>query len=302
MSGTDQQAGRDRGEQALVTDGPHTTTANRTQRVPGLRGHRAQLWARPLHGKVSMVGALVVSMVSHVVLLTAWWSGRPAPVVRLSTEAATPAHSAVHVEHTIVHIAQLPPPKQHTIIDDPPADPDIDPVVSLTPEPEAAEPIPDLAWFDTDEDDTAAFTIRARRPKPEAPATTLPATTEPKTLAAAQDPPPAAPATSTEAPTDTTPSQASAEVIEPRPASDNRPPRYPGAARRRGWGGRVVMHVRVDATGTPLSVEVTQSSGRALLDQAAQEAVQSWTFEPARNGPHPVAGETDVSVRFELGT
>lgn len=260
-----------------------------------------------MHRKVNVAGAAALSLVSHVVLLTSWWSGIHAPVVRLTSQAPTPAHSAVQVEHTVVHIAQLPPPSQHTVIDDPPADPDIDPVVSLTAEPMAAEPIPDLVWFDSYEDDMAAFTIRARRPKPEAvaeapPATTVAAaTTEPKALTVAQAPPPP-PAAPAEAPADTTPSSASAEVVDPRPASDNRPPRYPGAARRRGWEGRVVMHVRVDATGTPLSVEITQSSGRALLDQAATEAVQDWTFEPAKNKGRPIPGETDVSVRFELGT
>jgi len=264
-----------------------------------------------LHRKVNVAGAAALSLVSHIVLLSSWWTGIHAPVVRLTSQALAPTHSAVKVEHTVVRIAQLPPPSQHTVIDDPPADPDLDPVVSLTPEPMPAEPIPDLVWFDTFEDDMAAFTIRARRPQPEAVAETPPpafaaaATTAPRAPAAAQDPPPRPAASAeapVEAPADTTASPSSAEVVEPRPASDNRPPRYPGAARRRGWEGRVVLHVRVDATGTPLSVEITQSSGRDLLDQAAVEAVQGWTFEPARDKGRPVPGETDVSVRFELGT
>lgn len=87
---------------------------------------------------------------------------------------------------------------------------------------------------------------------------------------------------------------------DPQPASDNRPPRYPGAASRRNWEGRVVLRVAVDVFGAVTAVTVITSSGHELLDQAALEAVSAWRFEPAHDSGVPMAGETDVSVRFEL--
>ncbi len=53
-------------------------------------------------------------------------------------------------------------------------------------------------------------------------------------------------------------------------------------------------------SGRPTGVAVKQSSGVAILDQAAIAAVRRWTFEPARTAGLPVASTVEVPVRFSL--
>jgi protein TonB len=77
-------------------------------------------------------------------------------------------------------------------------------------------------------------------------------------------------------------------------------PRYPAAARRRGIEGEVLVEVRVGADGAPAGVEILRSSGSALLDAAAVEALERWRFEPARSGGQPVAGAVEIPVTFKL--
>jgi protein TonB len=77
-------------------------------------------------------------------------------------------------------------------------------------------------------------------------------------------------------------------------------PRYPAAARRRGIEGEVLVEVRVGADGAPAGVEILRSSGSALLDAAAVEALERWRFEPARSGGRPVAGTVEIPVTFKL--
>jgi protein TonB len=81
-----------------------------------------------------------------------------------------------------------------------------------------------------------------------------------------------------------------------------RPPEYPVAARRLGLQGRVVLRVHVGVDGAALSVEVEESSGHAVLDEAAVAAVRGWTFEPAREGECPVESFVSVPIRFRLRT
>src|SRR3990172_7768294 len=51
----------------------------------------------------------------------------------------------------------------------------------------------------------------------------------------------------------------------------NRPPKYPQLARQMHQEGLVMLMVEVDRKGMPVKVEVEQSSGYQLLDQAALE-------------------------------
>lgn len=59
-------------------------------------------------------------------------------------------------------------------------------------------------------------------------------------------------------------------------------PDYPPAARRRQLEGRVVLRVEVLADGECGQVEILQSSGHDILDQAAVETVKTWHFRPGR--------------------
>ena len=77
-------------------------------------------------------------------------------------------------------------------------------------------------------------------------------------------------------------------------------PRYPPLARRRGIEGEVLLRVSVGLDGTAERVEVLRSSGHALLDRAAAEALARWHFEPARAAGQPVAGTVEIPVTFRL--
>ncbi len=95
-----------------------------------------------------------------------------------------------------------------------------------------------------------------------------------------------------------------AEAIEPphfNVAYLNNPrPAYPPIARKLGLEGLVLLRVEVSAKGTPEKIVIAQTSGAALLDEAAMRAVQGWTFVPARRGETPVAHPVEVPIRFQL--
>ncbi len=84
------------------------------------------------------------------------------------------------------------------------------------------------------------------------------------------------------------------------PGRGNPAPRYPSAARRRGLEGRLVLRVAVDRTGKPDRLTLVESSGHALLDEAAIAAVSRWRFTPGRRGGATVAATVDVPIVFRL--
>jgi len=47
-------------------------------------------------------------------------------------------------------------------------------------------------------------------------------------------------------------------------------------------------------------VKVKRSTGVPVLDEAAERAIKTWTFEPGQRGPTPVASWVEVPVRFSL--
>jgi protein TonB len=81
----------------------------------------------------------------------------------------------------------------------------------------------------------------------------------------------------------------------------NPSPEYPREARRKGWIGRVGVHVLISDKGTVQQVDVLSSSGHAELDEAALAALWKWTFHPAQKDGHAVAAWVVVPVLFRLG-
>ncbi len=77
-------------------------------------------------------------------------------------------------------------------------------------------------------------------------------------------------------------------------------PRYPLAARRAGEQGTVTLRVLITRDGLPARVELEKTSGSSHLDAAAQEAVRTWRFEPARRGAEPVESWHLVPIVFRL--
>ena len=80
----------------------------------------------------------------------------------------------------------------------------------------------------------------------------------------------------------------------------NPKPPYPLAARRRGIEGRVLLTAHVRADGGCAEVQLKQSSGSSLLDNAALSTVRLWRFIPARRGDTALDSWVDVPVSFRL--
>jgi protein TonB len=77
-------------------------------------------------------------------------------------------------------------------------------------------------------------------------------------------------------------------------------PEYPESARESDLEGRVVISAKVNREGEVEEVNVVTSSGSSDLDEAAQEAVSSWEFTPARKGDTPIDSWVTVPIRFDL--
>lgn len=82
--------------------------------------------------------------------------------------------------------------------------------------------------------------------------------------------------------------------------SERTPPAYPPASIRRNEQGRVVLRVKLDASGRISSVKVTATSGFPRLDRSAIAAMQSWHCRPAMRHGVPVASVAKQSFNFVL--
>jgi protein TonB len=80
----------------------------------------------------------------------------------------------------------------------------------------------------------------------------------------------------------------------------NPAPEYPELAKQMRQEGLIILAVDVDREGLPIKVEINQSSGFRLLDQAALKAVGHWKFQPGRMGDIPVESTAIVPIRFRL--
>jgi periplasmic protein TonB len=75
-------------------------------------------------------------------------------------------------------------------------------------------------------------------------------------------------------------------------------PRYPMSALRRHGQGEVVLRVVLTGSGSVARLSIGRSSGDPELDQAAEDAVRMWRFQPP---PGHVEGmAANLPVRFEL--
>ena len=104
---------------------------------------------------------------------------------------------------------------------------------------------------------------------------------------------------SSPAPTPAATPNKTAGVLSQLPALPlkNPPPRYPIEARRAGWEGSVRLCFQVDVSGQVSALEIDESSGHPLLDQAALSALKQWSFQPATHAGFPVTSiESQVFV------
>jgi protein TonB len=80
----------------------------------------------------------------------------------------------------------------------------------------------------------------------------------------------------------------------------NAPPEYPRKLLKRGIEGDVLVRAQVQPDGHCRQVQVMESSGYRLFDQAALSAVRDWRFVPASSGVHAVMAWVDVPIEFRV--
>jgi len=101
--------------------------------------------------------------------------------------------------------------------------------------------------------------------------------------------------------TATPPDQTGSTVTSPNIISSSRPI-YPRMARESGWEGTVIVRTLIDTNGFPSQVKIHKSCGHPTLDQAAQDAIKSWTFHPAKDGNIPITKWVDIPIKFDLNS
>ncbi len=88
--------------------------------------------------------------------------------------------------------------------------------------------------------------------------------------------------------------------VSPKPLS-RKVPSYPARARSKNVEGYVTLRVLIGVTGRVEKVKIEDSSPSGVFDDAAVEAVQSWSFEPALYRGEKVRVWAKQVVRFNLG-
>lgn len=200
-----------------------------------------------------------------------------------------PAQRAVPEQGVDIDLENLPPPRPEPV-------PLPQPVAPPVPEPVAPPPVPVPEPAPAPRPEP----VSAPRPQPVRENPPVQPRPAPSVSSVAPSPLPVQEAAPAVPSAPSAPVPAAPTTAARVKAVDNPPPVYPELARRRGQQGRVLLRVAVDAAGSPAAVSVQESSGYALLDQAAITAVKGWIFEPARAAGLPVAGEALVPVEFKL--
>ena len=75
---------------------------------------------------------------------------------------------------------------------------------------------------------------------------------------------------------------------------------YPARARAQGVTGYVTMSLLIGPRGEVERIKVLRADPPGVFEQAAQDAVKSWQFEPAMYGGEPVKVWANQTIRFEL--
>lgn len=82
----------------------------------------------------------------------------------------------------------------------------------------------------------------------------------------------------------------------------NAPPVYPEIARVRGYEGVVLVSAEILPNGRVGEVKIRKSSGYAILDRSAIQAVKPWKFEPAKKSGNPFTAWVELPIKFILNS
>jgi len=89
-------------------------------------------------------------------------------------------------------------------------------------------------------------------------------------------------------------------AITPPKILFNPTPQYPRIARVMGLEGKTLLRVEILQDGRPGTVQVRESCGHPMLDEAAAKAIKKWKFTPAQDGLFAVRSVVDLPIRFSL--
>jgi TonB family protein len=81
---------------------------------------------------------------------------------------------------------------------------------------------------------------------------------------------------------------------------ENAKPAYPEIARARGYEGVVLISAQILPNGRVGEIKIRKSSGYAILDQWAIQAVKPWRFEPAKKSGNPFTAWVELPIKFSL--
>ncbi|MEE9913580.1 MAG: energy transducer TonB [Deltaproteobacteria bacterium] len=81
---------------------------------------------------------------------------------------------------------------------------------------------------------------------------------------------------------------------------ENPPPGYPELARQQGYEGVVLVAAEILADGRVGKAVVSKSSGYAILDRSAVNAVKQWKFEPAKKSGIPYKTWAELPIKFVI--
>ena len=87
-----------------------------------------------------------------------------------------------------------------------------------------------------------------------------------------------------------------------RPLPGNTLPVYPFEAQQQGLTGKLIAHILVNPDGTVSHIDLVPLTPNLApqLATAVTDALQTWRFEPAMQGGHPIGGNIQVPIEFNL--
>ncbi|WP_089718292.1 TonB family protein [Candidatus Entotheonella palauensis] len=83
---------------------------------------------------------------------------------------------------------------------------------------------------------------------------------------------------------------------------DKPPLEYPVKARLRGWEGTVTLRFEMLSDGSIGTIEVAKSSGHAILDTAARDALKQWRHQPSSHQSETTWATLDFNFKLDNAT
>ena len=95
------------------------------------------------------------------------------------------------------------------------------------------------------------------------------------------------------------------DLVQSEPIFDahqlnNSAPIYPAIAKSRGISGKVILEVLVSENGEAQEVKISSSSGYAILDNSAIEAVENWHFIPAKKFGNNIQARILIPIEYKI--